>query len=55
VGNVADITVIDPEKKFVYSREMIVSRSQNSPFIGWQLQGKAVLTLVAGRITHNEL
>ena len=55
VGDVADITVIDPEKKFVYSREMIVSRSQNSPFIGWQLQGKAVLTLVAGRITHCEL
>jgi dihydroorotase len=55
VGDVADITVIDPEKKFVYSREMIVSRSQNSPFIGWQLQGKAVLTLLAGRITHNEL
>jgi dihydroorotase len=55
VGDVADITVIDPEKKFVYSREMIVSRSQNSPFIGWELQGKAVLTLLAGRITHNEL
>ena len=55
VGDVADITVIDPEKKFVYSREMIVSRSQNSPFIGWQLQGKAVLTLVAGRITHREV
>ena len=55
VGDVADITVIDPEKTFVYSREMIVSRSQNSPFIGWQLQGKAVLTLLAGRITHNEL
>ena len=55
VGDVADITVIDPEKKFIYSREMIVSRSQNSPFIGWQLQGKAVLTLVGGRITHREV
>ena len=55
VGDVADITVIDPEIKFVYSREMIVSKSENSPFIGWQLQGKAVLTLLAGRPTHNEL
>jgi dihydroorotase len=55
VGAVADITVIDPEKKFVYCREMIVSKSENSPFIGWQLQGKAVMTFLAGRPTHNEL
>ncbi len=55
VGDVADITVIDPEKKFIYSREMIVSKSENSPFIGWQLQGKAVLTLLAGKPTYNEL
>jgi dihydroorotase len=55
VGDVADITVIDPDKKFIYSREMIVSKSENSPFIGWQLQGKAVLTLLAGKPTYNEL
>jgi dihydroorotase len=55
VGEVADITVIDPEKQFIYSPGAIVSRSANSPFIGWQLQGKAVLTLLAGKATHNEL
>jgi dihydroorotase len=55
VGEVADITVIDPDKRFVYTRETIVSKSENSPFIGWQLQGKAVLTLLGGRVTHNEL
>jgi dihydroorotase len=55
VGDVADITVIDPEKQYVYSRESIVSKSENSPFIDWQLQGKAVLTFLAGRLTHNEL
>jgi dihydroorotase len=54
-GDVADITVIDPEKQYVYSRETIVSKSGNSPFIDWQLQGKAVLTFLAGRLTHNEL
>jgi dihydroorotase len=54
-GVAADITVIDPEKTFVYTRESIVSRSANSPFIGRSLQGKAVMTLVAGRLTHNEL
>jgi dihydroorotase len=55
VGAAADITVIDPEKTFVYSRESIVSKSVNSPFIGRNLQGKAVMTMLAGRVTHNEL
>ena len=55
VGDVADVTVIDPDRQFTYTREMIVSKSANSPFIGWKLQGKAVLTLLGGRITHNEL
>ncbi len=54
-GDPADVTVIDPEKEFVFSEETVVSKSHNSPFLGWQLQGKAVFTLLAGRITHNEL
>jgi dihydroorotase len=55
VGSAADITVIDPEKKFVYFRDSVVSKSANSPFIGLQFQGKAVLTFLAGEITHNDL
>ena len=54
-GAAADITVINPEKRFVYSVEKSHSKSRNSPFAGWQLQGKAVMTLVAGRITHRDL
>ncbi len=51
----ADITVIDPEKEFDFLEETIVSKSKNSPFLGWKLKGKAVLTLLAGRITHRDL
>ena len=54
VGVVADIAVIDPEKKFVFTEESIQSKSRNSPFLGWELQGKAVLTIMAGRITWQE-
>jgi dihydroorotase len=54
-GNPADITVIDPEKSFIYREENVVSKSGNSPFLGWELTGKAVLTIVAGRITFREL
>jgi dihydroorotase len=53
-GAAADITVIDPEKSFNFSVEESFSKSKNSPFAGWKLQGKAVLTCVAGRITHKD-
>ncbi|MBU0485726.1 MAG: dihydroorotase [Proteobacteria bacterium] len=54
-GTVADITVIDPDLEFVYSVDKIVSKSKNSPFIDWDLKGKAVLTLMAGEITWSDL
>jgi dihydroorotase len=44
-GATADVTVIDPDKKFVYTKDSIVSKSGNSPFIDREMQGKAVLTL----------
>ncbi len=55
IGGAADVTVIDPERTFVYSREAVVSMSANSPFIGRRLLGRAVMTVLAGRLTHNEL
>ncbi len=55
VGSAADITVVDPDKTFVYTKEQIVSKSSNSPFLNWELTGKAVLTMVGGRITFSEL
>ncbi len=54
-GSVADVTVVDPGKKFVFTKESILSKGKNSPFLDWELQGKAVLTVMGGRITHNEL
>lgn len=54
-GTIADVTVIDPEKEFVFTKESILSKGKNSPFLDWKLQGKAVLTIMGGRITHNEL
>ncbi len=55
IGTEADIAVIDPEKHFVLEKKDILSKSKNSPFIGTRLQGRAVLTLCGGRITHKLL
>jgi dihydroorotase len=55
IGAAADITVIDPEQRFVFQEQDILSKGRNSPFIGSSLQGRALLTLCGGRITHNLL
>ncbi|MCI5195245.1 MAG: dihydroorotase [Candidatus Electrothrix sp. AW5] len=52
VGARADVTVIDPELRFTYTEEQVVSKSRNSPFLGEKLQGRAVYTVMGGRITH---
>ena len=49
-GKVADITIFDPNEKYVYTKEMIVSKSKNSPFIGKELKGRVRYTIVGGRI-----
>jgi len=48
-GSVADIVIIEADKKYTYTGDSIVSRSKNSPFIGWQLKGRAVSVFVEGR------
>lgn len=49
-GAIADVTIVDSERKFTYSKEMVVSKSKNSPFLEWQFTGQAVMTIVGGRI-----
>jgi len=51
----ADFTVIDPEKVYTYTRDMVRSMSKNSPFLDWQFQGKAVMTIVGGKIVYKDL
>lgn len=55
LGAVADITLIDPQQEFVYAADQILSKSRNTPFLGWNMQGRAVLTMVGGSIRHNLL
>jgi dihydroorotase len=55
IGAVADITVVDPERRFTFLVEESFSKGKNSPFDGWKFQGKAVMSMVAGRITYTDL
>jgi dihydroorotase len=49
IGADADITVFDPDRRWTFSREESASKSFNSPFLGWTLKGKAIVTIVHGR------
>ncbi len=50
----ADVTVIDPELRRTVDPESFISRSRNTPFAGWDLKGWPVMTIVDGRIVHDE-
>lgn len=51
-GKVADITIFDPNKEYIYTKESIVSKSKNSPFIGKKLKGQVKYTIVNGKIVY---
>jgi dihydroorotase len=51
-GSHADITIFDPKKRWKYEAAKSKSKSRNSPFDGWQLTGKVVATIVAGKIVY---
>lgn len=51
-GAVADVTIIDLDRKMRVDKAGFVSKSSNSPFLGWELQGAATHTIVGGRVVH---
>ena len=51
-GKRADITIFDPNEEYLYTKDMIVSKSKNSPFIGKNLKGRVKYTIVNGKIVY---
>ncbi|NBW97169.1 MAG: dihydroorotase, partial [Planctomycetia bacterium] len=49
---IADITLIDPNLVWQVDAERFQSKSVNSPFHGWKLTGRAVATIVGGRVKY---
>jgi dihydroorotase len=53
-GVTADLTLIDLDRKWKVDVNRFYSKGRNCPFDGWELHGKAILTIVAGRIVAKE-
>lgn len=52
VGERANITVIDPTRTWRVDRDLVSSRSRNTPFHGLELPGVILATIFNGRISY---
>ena len=53
-GKIADIVVFNPNEEYVYTKDMIVSKSKNSPFIDRKLKGRVKYTMVNGKVVYQD-
>lgn len=53
VGDSADFTVMDLDAVYKVDPETFLSKGRATPFTGWEVQGKTVLTVVAGEIAYD--
>src|SRR5450755_1555906 len=53
-GADADVTVFDADGEWVFQAADSASKSKNNPFNGWKLRGRAVATIVAGKVICSE-
>lgn len=53
-GTMADITIFDPDKEWTVDKDKFYTKGSHSPFAGRTLKGKAVMTIVEGKIVMND-
>ena len=53
VGAIADICIFDPEQRWVFNKEEMLSAGKNTPFSGWEFKGKVQHCLVNGKIVYS--
>ena len=54
IGDIADITIINPDCTWKYDVNNTLSKSRNSPFHARNLKGKAIYTIVNGKIVFED-
>ncbi len=50
VGEIGDVTIIDPNMEWTVDPEKFYTRGSHSPFVGRKLKGRAVATIVHGNL-----
>ena len=54
-GARANITVFDPEEEFYLTKDLIKSKSYNTPFLNQRLRGKVKFTVYSGKIVYKSV
>ena len=54
VGAPADLIVFNTDMEWSVDREALISKGKNTPFHGWKLKGKNLLTMVGGKIVYRD-
>lgn len=54
-GTKANITIFDPNEKWIFEENSIVSKSHNSPLIGKELIGKVKYTICNGKLVYHDV
>jgi dihydroorotase len=52
-GAPADVVVIDPERAWRPTADSLQSKSKNTPLLGLELKGRAVMTIVRGQVLYD--
>ena len=52
VGEVADLIIVDPDSHWICDPQSFVSKGKNSPFAGWDFEGRVTHTLIDGKVVH---
>src|SRR5207249_9377419 len=53
-GAPADLTLVDPERRWRVEARTFRSKGRNTPFEGWEMTGRAVAVLVGGRLVYED-
>lgn len=53
-GKVADLIIFNMDAAWKVDRHSFLSKGKNSPFHGWNLKGKNLLTIVDGKIVYKD-
>lgn len=51
-GRPADVTILKPDQIWTLTEDKILSKSRNSPFLGWELKGMVKATIVGGKAVY---
>jgi dihydroorotase len=53
VGSFADVLIFDPKAEWTFRAHDSRSKSKNTPFDGWTMQGKVHTTISEGRVVYS--